>query len=491
MSKQIYRLRSSKHLLGPHEELRKQEIYFASPHELNDPMEGFRDIVWKGDTIVWENLFRHYISCLNVTVTLAKVLGNSSVLNSEQIPIEGFAEDHESPMAADILDELSVNVFRRCKIHGLIQQLANTSHAVRRDELLIYLNYIHYITLEEIQNSHVRHGMTVEEARPTALEDPSAPPATIPALFQQLYEEQPDVSRSALAALFSVSNLMFDNMNLIYKYNTRRQKNEAGTPGKLNHDFVALDFPKIYTSQLPRILYPDWYVACFLEDCRNSSVWAHYGDNHKGACLIFDSTEDSGQHRLELKHITGSSSHRDRDSGKITTIPTWGYSSMPLYSIGYQEELKELDFFRSIGVLPTGRLLSGWYTDNAGNRSICSDHIGSGDEDSWRETYWERFYQDITIKSQDWAYEKETRLILNSWLFDLTDKASRKLTYRFPSLRGIIFGINMADEEKMEVMNIVFEKCCKERRDDFEFYQAYYSHETNSIEKHKLKIKTT
>ena len=350
-------------------------------------MEGFRDIVWKGDAIVLDNLFRNYISCLNLTVILAKLRGDDSVIDPEQIPIEGLAGNHETPMAADILDELCANVFRRSKIHGLIQDLANTSHAVRQDELLIYLKHIHYTTLEEIQNVHVLHGMAPEEARPTALKAPPAPSENLPALIQRLYEEHPEVARSALAALFSVSNLMFENMNLIHKYNTSRQKSGAETSARLNHNFVALDFPRIYLTQLPRILYPDWYVACFLEDCRNSSVWAHYGDNHKGACLIFDATEDSGQLRLELKHITGSSGHRDRDSGKMTTKPTWGHSSMPLYNIGYQEELRELDFFRSIGALPTGRLLSRWYTDNAGNRSICSDHIGSGDEDSWRNAY--------------------------------------------------------------------------------------------------------
>ena len=40
------------------------------------PWEGFRDIVWKGDDIVWANLFRNYISCLNLTIALVKLQGN-------------------------------------------------------------------------------------------------------------------------------------------------------------------------------------------------------------------------------------------------------------------------------------------------------------------------------------------------------------------------------------------------------------------------------
>ena len=489
MTQKIYRLRSAKHLIGVHKELREQEIYFAKRDELNDPMEGFLDIVWRGDAIVWENLFRNYISCLNLTVILAKVLGNDAPIQSEQIPIEGLSDDHETPMAAAILNELCTNVFDRCKLHNLIRDLVNANHAVRRDELLIYIKHIHYIALEEIQNIHVRHGMAPEEARPTALRNPPELPENIPVLIQQLYEEQPEVADSALAALFSVSNLMFDNINLMHKYNINRQKNGGETPARLNHDFVALDFPRNYLTQLPRILYPDWYVACFLEDCRNSSIWAHYGDNHKGACLIFDAAEKNGQLGLELKQITGSSGHMDQDSGNMITKPTWKYSSMSLYRIGYQEELRELDFFRSIGVLPTGRLLSRWYTDHAGNRSICSDHIDSGAEESWRTAYWENFYRDMTIKAQDWAYEKEIRLVLSSSFWDLTEKTSRKLTYRFPSLRGVIFGIDMTDKDKMKIIDIVFEKCRSESRSDFELYQAYYSHETNAIERHKLNIK--
>lgn len=53
----FYWLRSFDRLLGDRwqendgkgGELEKQEIYFASPSELSDPMEGFSNIVFKGD----------------------------------------------------------------------------------------------------------------------------------------------------------------------------------------------------------------------------------------------------------------------------------------------------------------------------------------------------------------------------------------------------------------------------------------------------------
>ena len=65
---EFFRFRSIEQLLGDkYQELERLTIYFASPEELNDPMEGFRDIVWSGDKIVWTNLFKHYVHCLFLT----------------------------------------------------------------------------------------------------------------------------------------------------------------------------------------------------------------------------------------------------------------------------------------------------------------------------------------------------------------------------------------------------------------------------------------
>ena len=55
----VYRFRSMKYLLNDeYQELKNRTIYFASPEQLNDPMEGLRDIVWRGDKIVWTNFFQ-------------------------------------------------------------------------------------------------------------------------------------------------------------------------------------------------------------------------------------------------------------------------------------------------------------------------------------------------------------------------------------------------------------------------------------------------
>ena len=64
----FYRMRSLDRLLGDkwrendskYGELEKQEIYFASPNEINDHMEGFGSIVFKGDKILMFIIYKYF-----------------------------------------------------------------------------------------------------------------------------------------------------------------------------------------------------------------------------------------------------------------------------------------------------------------------------------------------------------------------------------------------------------------------------------------------
>ena len=68
-SQKVFRFRTIDRLLNDRE-LEDQYIYFANPDELNDPVEGLRNIVWHGDAIVWENFFIHYLRSLQMFVLL-------------------------------------------------------------------------------------------------------------------------------------------------------------------------------------------------------------------------------------------------------------------------------------------------------------------------------------------------------------------------------------------------------------------------------------
>ena len=83
----MYRFRTIDGLLGKYKELENQEIYFASPEELNDPMEGLRDVFWKGDEIVWKNFIINYTKSLEKIFALAIVLNESKKITEDDIQV--------------------------------------------------------------------------------------------------------------------------------------------------------------------------------------------------------------------------------------------------------------------------------------------------------------------------------------------------------------------------------------------------------------------
>ena len=72
----FYRFRPTNALLGDRKELEKQEIYFARPDQLNDPMEGFKDVFWQGDRIVWTNLIKNYLLSLQIAIMMGTSMGD-------------------------------------------------------------------------------------------------------------------------------------------------------------------------------------------------------------------------------------------------------------------------------------------------------------------------------------------------------------------------------------------------------------------------------
>ena len=71
----FYRFRPADGLLDRFQEPERQEIYLAPPKELKDPVKGFKDLVWSGGRILWENLLRHHLLCLTHAVMAALISG--------------------------------------------------------------------------------------------------------------------------------------------------------------------------------------------------------------------------------------------------------------------------------------------------------------------------------------------------------------------------------------------------------------------------------
>ena len=463
---EFFRFRNMEHLLGEYQELEKQTIYFASPEELNDPMEGFRDIVWSGDKIVWTNLFKNYVYRLHRSYYLLRT--EEDFIQLGHLPILGRWDELLAP-EKDLFDDIWHKFFNLPNIPEIIEALANAEHKIRYRELGSYLRPIQALLLQQIVKSYVAYRFIPKSEMLRLSEELSDEP-TVVQLTQEilnwieLAEEAKD--EELIDDIFLEAEKKDNDGRVNQQYNNI-------IPSEIlqkNNQLVIFDFPWIYLQQLEQLLWPKWYTACFMKSYHNSSVWGHYGDNHKGACLIFEGVEKDESDSLKLNQMTGEKS-----------------SPMPFAKVSYADKPGEVDFFRSIGRLPVEALMKLWYTDRAGHTSECAAHIQpGGNRHIWLESYRDNFYRDITIKTKDWKYEQEYRLILHNGN-ELDEKTNRTLTYNFNSLKGIILGMKTSDEDRQKIIKIIEGKCRKSKRTDFKFFQTYYSAKHGDIRKYEIR----
>ena len=454
---EFYRFRSMKYLLGEeYQELEKQTIYFASPEKLNDPMEGLRDIVWIGDEIVWTNLFKHYVYCLHSSVFHLKRVGDSTTLDVNCIPIMGRWDDLPTPEAQALFDDIWMRCLNVPNVKEIIEALANAKRKIKYRELGYYLRPIHPAFLEQIMASYLAHEIISESEMPK-LPDEFPVSATLELILYSIkltreakteVEAEIQLDRAFLAAE------MRDNDERV-KHQLDNLTNLTGSLRE-NYQLVICDFPKVYLKQLEKLLWPEWYTACFARSYHNSSIWGNYGDGHKGVCLIFESVDKDAFHSLELNQDI---SNR---SGEIT-----------FREVSYDRGMEEVDFFRFIGLSPLPVSKELWYSRQDGEISECTTHIGfECNEDTQQQSYWDDFFfRQITSKTKDWEYEKESRLILHE-CSELYEKDNRALTYNFNSLRGIIFGIKISDADRLKIIEIIQKKCRDKKRDEFQIFSG-------------------
>ena len=471
----FYRFRSIDKLLDePFQELERQTIYFAGPHELNDPMEGFQDIVWDGDFVVWINLFKHYAQCLYATYLLALIFGNDDTLEAKNIPVENPLGGY-IPSARRRFDNLWKQIRDKCELDCLATKVSGlafgeTKHKVRSDELRRYLLSIHRMAFMAIQDFLFEQKCLL----PTQIIHLSEHPEALLTRngYFELLAQNPDMDDNTSQLWFAGLRTLIEWLPL---YRNMVPQEASGKNTRL----LLVDFPSEYVGQLSRLLWPTGYTACFTRNYNNSSMWANYGCGHKGVCLIFRATEKGAGPCLQLNQIVGRST-----SGKRGLEEHWGFTPKPFHQVHYETRFDEVDFFRSMGRLPM-RLLEKWYTDEGGTISDCASWL-QADSDVWQEDYWRNFHRNICFKTKDWEYEQEYRLVLNPGSEESYRPEQRTLTYNFDALQGIVLGIKTSEECKLRILDIIKRKCAETNRTDFQLYQAYYSPQTGDIQCQEL-----
>lgn len=463
----MYRFRNINALLDGFHELENQEIYFATPGELNDPMEGYRDIIWSGDHIVWENMLNHYLRTVERIYFLLILLGESKPIVMDDLPEYPLSP---TDLHKRLFEDIRKLFFQNNFISSLPGTLSKRSNPLRRDELTTYIRLIHPYAINAVSQVYYKEGLAVKpffQVDMKTLED-SFLKRNVFKLVNMLEKKKSSKVKNLAQTLFSVGNHILEDTYLAKLYQTSDFEIHS------NKFFFLTELPQNFVARLEVLMFPDWYSASFLKNCSNSAVWAHYGDNHKGACLIFKEKMEDNKTVIELETEYGYSNG-----------PTIGMRSHFFREVEYHNRHVEIDFFRSLG--RTNRILLNalWYKDAKGNFSPCGSHL-NGTETGWHDQYWANFFKGATVKLKEWAYEEEYRLIIHGSFTDYTAPNARKLKYDFHSLEGIIFGMNTSVADKIRIIRIIEQKCRQAGRTDFCFYQAHYSHESGLIDKHKI-----
>ncbi|MGJ3440662.1 hypothetical protein AAZU54_11720 [Pseudomonas sp. Je.1.5.c] len=455
-----YRFRPLSRLLsddGESGELEGLYIFFAAPEQLNDPLEGFKEVLFCGDSIVWENLIRHYIRCLIIEVFrfLSREPGEKPKWD-----IEVFASAETNTDRMNFLnEEVYISLTSERVISEYIGCLT-IGRKMRRWELINHLTTLHIFALDEIFEA--LHREKLYRPKPE---------------YFSVHRDKRLSHIAKLVDLMSDANNdkiydeLFRSVHRIsdqYKLISRLNASDYETREPWFH--LLFDFPERYCLSLDKLIYPPWYTACFMASCVDSSIWGTYGGNHRDVCLKFKVNKDKDGRNLELLAPTGQGVQGIMHS----------FTRIPLHDVSYEKDFVEIDFFQSLGHLPRVQMMENWYLSKAGKLSECAQKIFENEE-LWRDQYWKNFYHAITVKLKAWDREQESRLILSSTINDLSDPNYRKLKYEFDSLEGIIFGINTSTDDKIRIIRQVKILCYKYKRARFSFYQARYNQDQRSI----------
>lgn len=439
MSKLFYRFRTIKSIFT-YQELEKQEIYFASLEELNDPMEGFKNLIFQGDIIVWRNLFKHYLLCLECMYQTYLVCGEEFIeYHSDLIPVFRTIEDFETLKYKELFKKIYTESF---KIYGLvIDRIAQRSTYISKEELMRYLVPFNTIALEVIQKHYEEEGFIAKKYSGLDMKK-----FDIESIIQSIDEIEASFvgnDDKKMDMFLKYSEPYYKELNFIQSINYK------DTPNKL----FLLNFAENYLKAIEKLTYPEVYIASFASEqaVNNASLWGHYGDGHKGVCLIFEADE-----KLTMPFSSAK-------SGEI---------NLSFEKIIYEKNYSEIDFFSSFGTVPIPEINSNWYVLD-GNVSDIHNKVFN-DEDNWRAVYWKKINENKLVKIKDWEYEDEYRICLNSGSDRRIDKDFRLLKYKFKNLKGLIFGLNTIMSDKIKIFDIIKNKCIEYQRDSFEFYQAYY-----------------
>ncbi|MCS6098595.1 DUF2971 domain-containing protein [Shewanella baltica] len=456
----FYRFRAIENLFGDYCELERQSIFFAPPHLLNDPVEGFKDIYWQGDEILWTNLFNHYLLCLMKWCIEFQIIGEEFDLEQHFDTCVTVDDLHENFQVE--FSVVSERFIHSEYLKNLIGGISIHRGKVEDSELQCYLRIIHpfalyciYERLEEVSAVPDNPFKNIDISPLRQIND---------GYFADLEKLEAKYGVDKVRTFQNSNTFFFDQSNVALTF--------LSGMSKFRRNLFTTAFTSLYVKKLEQLMFPDWFTACFMSECTNSSVWGNYGKNHTGVCMIFSTEVDSdGNSHLSLDGAIHGRGRKGAIKGK---------SSFKFYPIEYEHKYESINFFESIARIPEPSAYKSWFSWDGIVSTLAQNYT-----DDWRQQYWDNFYKSVTKKTMDWKYENEHRLLICNMLGSYS-QADTTLRYEFKTLKGIIFGINTSDEDKTKIIEVIENKVKENDHYDFKFYQAYYCRNNGKIKHYEM-----
>jgi hypothetical protein len=399
MTEYFYRYRPIKAALN---ELENQEIYFSTTDELNDPMEGFKDLFWRGDEIIWRNFLKHCILCVPQTANYCFIAADQFDPNILKNIVFGVPQELPEAPIREIYQRVSAEFLEEPAVKAFLSLMAARTTHVRRSELTSYLRALHGFALQIILKEYRERGSLPPQA-------PDSAPPPREKLRRDVIAMMEGVTKITSAeypperiseALFAANEATVAQVMLINEYNLPDRDKQMPMV------FLSSRFPVAYVAALDRLVHRDWYIACFTKTAENHPMWSTYANGHRGVCLMFKTAPNvTGAPTLVIECVTGVSGTKNE---AITYISS--EVSHELSTVRYTAQYPAINFFRSLGSVSAMHMNNFWYRGDNGAFSECRDAVYA-DHDAWRKGYWQIFGESALYKTPEWAHEEESNFL--------------------------------------------------------------------------------
>lgn len=444
-------------------EIEKQTLYFADYKVLNDPMEGYVNVVWQGDGIAWSGLLRNYICSLDNVLSLYLIQAGCEKLREHTI-LRSVCVFDDVPYG-NVLKNLGDEFLKNRTVIKIIQLYGTKELKCSKKELQAILRLVHFQALSLCIKDGIKRGIIPEDECGIAAQfNVKETFADIP---EEIYWNMDEKVRIGLIEF--MEQVITDRIDTM-----RAEKPDNEEEQRKAWKVIVFEYPAVYTEKIVEMIHPHMYLTCFSAFGTNSAMWGNYAENHSGICLIYETKTNSQKESLPLKlpYAFGG-------DGEIATK----YQDKEILRVRYENEVQQINFFTMLGTL-SGKEIGAWLLDEQGNRSCCIEKIYINTEE-WRKNYWECLRERYCRKMKDWAHEEEYRILLPD-AFGEFEK--RCVQYSLDSLKGIIFGIKIESEKKYQTIRMIKELCLKSQKKDFMFYQAEHDTQTGKIKIRELHV---